>query len=237
MGRVLLGFLFAGLCLGQQAGTQHYIFGFLRVHPERTPIPAAAAMEIQKGHMAHLMKMANDGTLVAAGPLADSPDLRGIVIFKGITLDQARQAAEADPAVVAKRLRVDAAEWTGPPGIGEATAALMRANPGANIPMTKRTLVVYWRTGDFPSDLAGDPARQVLAGHEEFVSNLRREKGLLAIGPMLGSKEFVGLAVWEGEDYAAAVERCRAQDPMVKAGWVKPQGFVLYIAEATFARP
>lgn len=237
MGRTLLGFLFAGLCLGQQAGTQQYIFGFLRAHPERIPIPAAEATEIQKGHMAHLTKMANDGILVAAGPLVDSPDLRGILIFKGITLAQARKAAEADPAVVAKRLRLDTAEWTGPSGIGEAVAAWIRANPGANAPMTKRTIVVYWKTADFPPDPGSAGARPVMAGHLEFLSRVNSEGGVLAAGPFAGSDEFAGVGILEGEDHAAAVERCRAQDPMVKAGWVKPQGFVLYIAEATFAKP
>lgn len=231
----MLLFIFSSAAFAQQGGTQDYLFGFLRAHPERKELPAAEAMEIQKGHMAHLNKMAVDGILVGAGPLLESPDLRGVLIFKGVTLEQARKAAEADPAVAAKRLWVDLAEWPGPAGIGETTAAWARENPGAFPPMSKRTLVVYSRTSAFPAKAAAPEEMAVLEGHRAFIAGLHARADLLAVGPMRGSKEFVGVAVYAGEDVAAALKLC-AEDPFVRQGWVRPQAFVWYVAEATFPK-
>ncbi len=86
-----------------------YVFGFLRAHPQRKSLPQEQLMEIQKGHMAHLAKMGRENNLVGAGPLDQSPDIRGILIFKGLTVEQARAAAEQDPAVRNERLVVDLA--------------------------------------------------------------------------------------------------------------------------------
>ena len=233
--RVLVAMLCGAAVFGQTAADQDYVFGFLRAHPERREIAQAEAMAIQKGHMAHLAKMAEEGILVSAGPLADSPDLRGVVIFRGITLEQARRAAEQDPAVAAKRLRVDAAPWRGPAGIGEAAAAWMKEHPGESLPMTKRTLMVYWKTPAAPAAFTGAAEKAAAAEHAEFIRGLRAAGEALAAGALRGSEEFVGVIVFASPDVAAAMKRCEA-DPFVKRGWVRPQAFVWYVAEATFAK-
>ncbi len=232
--RCILGLLLAAGCPAQE--TEDYIFAFLRAHPERGEISREQAIEIQKAHMAHIGKMASDGVLVAAGPLVDSPDLRGILIFRGITLEQARRTAAEDPAVVAKRLRVDPAAWRGPAGIGVRVAELMKANPGANPAMTKRVLLIYWKTPATPADWSSPEAKQGLAGHNEFARAALATGEALAAGPMQGSEEFAGVMVFRGEDAGAVMKKCEA-DPYVARGWVRPQAFVLYIAEATFDRP
>jgi uncharacterized protein YciI len=192
-------------------------------------------MEIQKGHMAHLNKMAKDGVLMAAGPLGD-PDLRGVLIFKGITLDEARRHASEDPAVVNKRLTVDAAPWPGPPGIGEVVVAKVKANPGAPLAMTKRAMVVYWKTASWPANLAAANNKETIDAHRAWIAQLNSSGQVLAIAPLQGSKDFVGVAVYKLEDPADALKIC-AEDPFVKAGWVRPQGYVWFHAEETFAKP
>lgn len=234
LGRCILGLLLAAACPAQQM--DDYIFAFLRAHPERSEISREQAIEIQKAHMAHIGKMASDGVLVAAGPLVDSPDLRGILIFRGITLEQARRTAAEDPAVVAKRLRVDPAAWRAPAGIGRRVAEWSKANPGGNAPMTKRVLLIYWKTPATPADWVSPEAREGVAGHMEFVRKALATGEALAAGPMQGSEEFVGVMVYRGEDAGAVMKKCEA-DPFVARGWARPQAFVLYIAEATFERP
>lgn len=88
-----------------------YYFGFLRKGPRWTPERTPATQKIQDGHMAHLNESARAGTLVIAGPLADSGDIRGILVYKTSTIDEAKAIAAADPAVKAGRLAVEMHTW------------------------------------------------------------------------------------------------------------------------------
>lgn len=88
-------------------GLHPYCWGFLNAHPERAEIPDAQAQEIQKGHIAHLNRMASEGNLLAAGPLATPGGARGILVFR------CTSAAEPDPAVLNKRLSIKMAAAVG----------------------------------------------------------------------------------------------------------------------------
>lgn len=233
---ILILFLFAAAALLTGQSQPEYVFGFLRAHPERAEIPADRAQEIQKLHMAHLNRMASQGHLVAAGPLGDSPDLRGVLLFKGITVDQARQLASGDPAVVNKRLVVDVAPWPGPPGIGAATAAKLKANPQAEFNMTRHVLVVYWKTPSWPANLNSDEVRPVLTSHIAFMEKLQASGQVIAVGPLVGSKDFVGVAIYKTEDKDEALKACVA-DPFVKSSWARPQALVWYHSADTFDKP
>ncbi len=67
--------------------------------------------EIQKQHLAHLTKMADAGRLVLAGPLLDDGTIRGLLIYKAASIEEARAWAEADPAIKAGRLKVEMHPW------------------------------------------------------------------------------------------------------------------------------
>jgi uncharacterized protein YciI len=231
--RLFLAFL---LCAAIHAQTApEYVFGFLRAHPERAEIPAEKAQEIQKLHITHLDRMGSMGYLVAAGPLGD-PDLRGVILFQGITLEKARELASQDPAVQNKRLIVDVAPWPGPPGIGAATLAKMKANANAEFKMTRNALVVYWKTGQWPADLSAEANRGTLSAHMAFVDKLKASGAVHAIAPLIGSKEFVGVAIYKTEKADEALQLCSA-DPFITSGWVKPQALVWFHSADTFHKP
>jgi hypothetical protein len=67
--------------------------------------------------MAHLGKMAAEGHLVTAGPLATPGGARGLLVYRCASAEEAAAFASADPAVTAKRLSVEmyafssAGEW------------------------------------------------------------------------------------------------------------------------------
>lgn len=88
-----------------------YYFGFLRKGQAWTAGQTPETQKIQEGHMAHLNASAKTGKLVIAGPLGDNGDIRGILVYKTATVDEARAIAEADPAVKAGRLRVELHKW------------------------------------------------------------------------------------------------------------------------------
>lgn len=81
--------------------------------PEKTP----ATEELQKGHMANIMRLAELKKLVVAGPFGDNGTLRGIFVFKVGSLAEARALSETDPAVKAGRLAIDVRPWMVPEGI------------------------------------------------------------------------------------------------------------------------
>ena len=55
--------------------------------------------------------MAETGKLIIAGPFADGGDLRGMLIFRVDTPEEAKALAEQDPAVKAGRLVLEWHPW------------------------------------------------------------------------------------------------------------------------------
>jgi uncharacterized protein YciI len=98
------------------AGMRTYYFGVLRRGPAWTAQHTPENEKIQKGHMAHINRTAETGKLVVAGPLSDGGNIRGILVYKVGSADEARALAEADPAVKAGRLVVDIHAWLVPAG-------------------------------------------------------------------------------------------------------------------------
>ena len=81
--------------------------------PEKTP----ATEQLQKDHIANIVRLAELKKLVVAGPFGDNGTLRGIFVFKVGSLEEARALSETDPAVKAGRLAIDVRPWMVPEGI------------------------------------------------------------------------------------------------------------------------
>jgi uncharacterized protein YciI len=81
--------------------------------PEKTP----ATEELQKAHMANIIRLAGLKKLVVAGPFGDNGQLRGIFVFKVASIAEARALTETDPAVQAGRLAIDIHPWLVPEGV------------------------------------------------------------------------------------------------------------------------
>jgi uncharacterized protein YciI len=96
----------AGLAPGEGMAT--YFMGFLKRGPNSS---GPGDPEIQKQHLAHLVAMSKAGKLLVAGPFADGGDIRGILIMKVASKDEAETLASADPAVKAGRLAVEMHPW------------------------------------------------------------------------------------------------------------------------------
>ena len=88
-----------------------YVVGFLVKGPKWTAESSEETKRIQEGHMGHIRKMADSGKLVVAGPFMDNGELRGMLVFKDLSLEEARKVADEDPAVKAGRLVVKLHPW------------------------------------------------------------------------------------------------------------------------------
>jgi uncharacterized protein len=89
---------------------EHLVLGFLMRGPN-TSQDAASANELQKGHLAYMTSLREQGKLLVAGPFMDNSAMRGIVIYRVPSVDDARALAANDPAVKAGRLTIDVHPW------------------------------------------------------------------------------------------------------------------------------
>lgn len=71
----------------------------------------AEAQKIQAAHLAHMDSLAKIGQLDIAGPMGDDTDLRGIVVLRVASMEQAEACVLADPAVKANRLSYEIHPW------------------------------------------------------------------------------------------------------------------------------
>jgi uncharacterized protein YciI len=92
---------------------EQYQLVILRAGDNPQQLPRERVQEIQKQHLAHMEQLAQQGKILVAGPFTDQPDktMRGMCIYRCGSVDEARQLAEQDPAVVAGRLRVEVLTW------------------------------------------------------------------------------------------------------------------------------
>ena len=105
--------------LGADAyGMKQYIMAFLYRGPNKEQDSARRA-ELQAAHLANISRLANEGKLVLAGPFLDSGDLRGIYIFTGVSLDEAKELTNSDPAIKAGTLRMELKPWYGSAAISK----------------------------------------------------------------------------------------------------------------------
>lgn len=93
-------------------GMKKYVMAFLKAGPNRNQDSTTAA-QIQRGHMDNIMRLANEGKLVLAGPFLDKGELRGIFIFNVETVEEARILTETDPAIQSGRLVMELHPWYG----------------------------------------------------------------------------------------------------------------------------
>jgi len=99
----------------------HYVAGFFHKGPNWTAEQTDETRRMQEGHLANFAKLAEAGKLIVAGPFGDNGELRGMLIFKLESADEARKLMEADPMLKAGRLTLDLHPWF--------AAAGLRVNP------------------------------------------------------------------------------------------------------------
>ncbi|MCR9227267.1 MAG: YciI family protein [Flavobacteriaceae bacterium] len=101
-------------------GMKKYIFAFLKRGPNRD-IPKEEAAQLQNAHLQNIMRLAQEGKLILAGPFFGNEDLRGIYIFDVETLEEAKSLTETDPAIQAGSLAMELKEWYGSAALMEVT--------------------------------------------------------------------------------------------------------------------
>ena len=104
----------------------HYVVGFFHKGPNWTAEQTVVWGRMQEGHLANFQKLGEAGKLIVAGPFSDNGELRGMLIFKLESVDEARKLMDADPTLKAGRLTLDLHPWF--------AAAGLRVNPPKSAP-------------------------------------------------------------------------------------------------------
>jgi uncharacterized protein len=100
-------------------GMKTYVIAFLKTGPNRLKDPPARA-DLQMAHLKNIMRLADEGKLIVAGPFLDNQDIRGIFIFNVSTVEEAKKLTETDPAVKAGTLIMELHPWYGSAALVEA---------------------------------------------------------------------------------------------------------------------
>ncbi|MCF4100546.1 hypothetical protein L1I30_02590 [Gillisia sp. M10.2A] len=89
---------------------QEYYIVFLKSGENRTQDSLQTA-QLQKQHLEHLGRMADEGYASLIGPFGDDGEIRGIVVYNTPTMKMADSLAKLDPMVKAGRLKVEVHPW------------------------------------------------------------------------------------------------------------------------------
>lgn len=103
-------------------GMRIYQMGFLTRGEQWTPEANDATRALQRAHLENITRLAEEGSLLIAGPFAyedsdEDQSLRGIFIFDVPTREEALRLSQSDPAVQAGRLAIRIVPWYGPCGL------------------------------------------------------------------------------------------------------------------------
>lgn len=89
---------------------QQYYMVFLKRGENRSQDSTEAA-NLQKQHLAHLSRMAEEGYASLIGPFGGGGEIRGIAVYNTPTQKEADSLANLDPMVKAGRLAVEVHPW------------------------------------------------------------------------------------------------------------------------------
>ena len=172
-------------------------------------VPAGQTAEgLQKAHLGNLTKMWEEGLLLASGPIGDSGDLRGVLIFRGDDRASVEKRVADDPLIKSGRLRVSLKPWMGPADIGAGYKKWTAENPGAPDKMRTYQLVLMR-----PAPTAAPMSPEEQLAHLKNMDAMVKAGHLITAGPVLEPGDLAGIFVFDTD--AAQADKLAASDPAV----------------------
>lgn len=93
-------------------GMKQYVMVFLKSGTVKIK-DAAQRAQLQQAHLKNILKLADEGKLIVAGPFMDDQPIRGIFILNVRSVEESKKIAETDPAVQAGTLQMEMHPWYG----------------------------------------------------------------------------------------------------------------------------
>jgi uncharacterized protein YciI len=96
-----------------ERGMRPYVLVILKTGPARVEDPEARRAMFA-GHFANMERLSKEGKLVLAGPFsADADGWRGLFLFVGSDVEEARRLTETDPVIVQGEMVAEFHRWYG----------------------------------------------------------------------------------------------------------------------------
>ncbi len=92
-------------------GMTYYYLAILKKGPTWIPGESPELDRLQAAHVANYRRLAEDGKLIASGPLIDNGFIRGIDVFRTQSLAEAKHLGETDPMAQSQRLVYEFHPW------------------------------------------------------------------------------------------------------------------------------
>ncbi len=100
-------------------GMKQYVMAFLKEGENRS-LDSAARTALQIAYLKNIMRLADEGKLIVAGPFLDDQPVRGIFIFNVSSIEEAKKLTATDPAIKVGVLEMDLRPWYGSAALIEA---------------------------------------------------------------------------------------------------------------------
>ncbi|HEX7312533.1 MAG TPA: YciI family protein [Pyrinomonadaceae bacterium] len=182
---------------------------FLRLAPDWKAADASA--KVSREHRAFVEKLMAEGKIAVSGEVSGEGDLREIMVIKTESLEEARQATAALPAVKAGMLKPEVLSWF---------AARNYINPPL-MPLTP-TNYVFGILVRGPQWTAAETeeTRKLQEGHMANINRLAESGKLVLAGPFFDGGERRGVFIFKVDTLQEA-QSLTDTDPAVKAGRLK----------------
>lgn len=178
---------------------------------------------LRQRHIAYLQSLLASGKAVIAGPIRDDDELRGVVIFRAKSADEARSWIMSDPAVAAEFFAVELHPWW--------SEDVMKRTATPSTIMT--AYLAFLVRGDKWTPEKTPETEAIQKAHLENINRLAEMKKLVVAGPFGDNGTLRGIFVFRVNSIEEARELA-ATDPAVKAGrlalqihpWMVPEGIL-----------
>ena len=210
----------------QKPDPQSKLIEFQMALLKRGPKPLPRNWQVsplRQRHIAYMRSLLVSGKAVIAGPVRDDQELRGVIIFRARSGDEARSWITADPAVAAEHFAVELHPWWSEDVMKRTTApdSMMVA------------YLAFLVRGDKWTPEKTPQTEAIQKAHMDNINRLAEMKKLVVAGPFGDNGTLRGIFVFRVNSIEEARELA-ATDPAVKAGrlalqihpWLVPDGIL-----------
>jgi uncharacterized protein YciI len=210
----------------QQAEPQHKLLQFQMALLKRGPKATPADWEtssLRQQHLAYIQSLVTSDKAMIAGKILEDPDLRGVLIFRTKSADEARGWIMADPAVAAGHFEVEMHPWW--------SEDVMKKTTTPEKTMT--AYLAFLVRGDKWTPEKTPQTEAIQKAHMDNINRLAETKKLVVAGPFGDNGTLRGIFVFRVDSLEEA-RMLAATDPAVHAGrlalqihpWVVPDGIL-----------
>jgi len=195
----------------------------LKRGPQWTDKKTPERAEILAQHLAYVISLLESGKTVIGGPLTDDGEIRGLYVLRAKSAGEAREWADADPALKAGHFSVEMHPWWSEEVMKKAASPVKMTT--AYIGFLSRG--AKWTPEKTPQ------TEELQKAHIANINRLAETKKPVVAGPFGDNGQLRGIFVFRVASLEEAKELA-ASDPSVQAGrlsidmhpWLVPEGIL-----------